>query len=108
MATMMDGQRIIMSGVVLSNGDSEVVISEGGQTLRFRFEQNDDSISGTGEPEDISILLPAGREAGSIASGFGLARDHDRVMVNYRVDWVLPSMRQIIYTVYEEQQLEGW
>jgi hypothetical protein len=84
-----------------------VVISEGGQTVRFRFELEDDSVSGAGEPEDIVILLPAGREEGSIALGFGMARDHDRVMVNYRVDWVLPTMREITYTVYEEP-LEAW
>jgi hypothetical protein len=35
MAIMMGDQRVIMSGVILSNGDSEVVISEGGQTVRL-------------------------------------------------------------------------
>lgn len=107
MATMMNDQRVIMSGVVLSNGDSEVAISEAGQTVRFQFELEDNSFSGMGEPEDIAILLPAGRKEGCIASGFGMARDHDRVMVNFRVDWVLPTMRQITYTVYEEP-IEGW
>jgi len=91
-----------MSGVVLSNGDGEVVVSESGQTIRFRFELND-AIGGTGEPEDIAILLPVGREEGSIASGFALAPDRDKVIVNYRVDWILPTMRQIMYTVYEER-----
>lgn len=102
MAVAIDGQRVLMSGVVLSNGDSEVVISESGQTIRFRFEL-EDAVSGTGQPEDITILLPAGREEGCIASGYGLGRDRDEVTVNYRVDWILPSMRQIIYTVYEER-----
>lgn len=103
MAVIMGGQRVLMSGVVLSNGDGEVVVSESGQTIRFRFDLDDNSISGTGEPEDMAILLPAGREEGSIASGFGLARKDDKVMVNYRVDWILPTMRQITYTVYEER-----
>ncbi|HEX8063514.1 MAG TPA: hypothetical protein VF535_09875 [Allosphingosinicella sp.] len=107
MAVKMNGQRVIMSGVVLSNGDSEVVISEAGQTVRFQFALEDNSWTGAGEPEDIAILLPAGYEDGCIASGFGMARDHDRVMVNFRVDWVLPTMRQVTYTVYEEP-LERW
>ena len=102
MAIVMGGQRVLMSGVVLSSGDSDVVVSESGQTIRFRFEL-DEAISGRGEPEDISILLPAGREEGSIASGYALARDRDEVTINYRVDWVLPTMRQITYTVYEEK-----
>lgn len=72
MAATINGQRVLMSGVVLSNGDSEVVLSESGQTVRFRFEL-DDAVSGTGEPEDTAILLPVGREEGWVASGYALA-----------------------------------
>lgn len=102
MALTMDGQRVLMTGVVLSNGDSEVIVSESGQTVRFRFEL-DNGVSGSGEPEDISILLPAGKKEGSITFGFALARHHDEVTVNCRIEWIIPTIRQITYTVYEWQ-----